>query len=60
MGGMFVPFAAHLEAFLRGVTFRADHAHTDVNSIILKGVVWLISIVVFSLAIKKRKALEQA
>ena len=60
VGGMFVPFAAHLEAFLRGETVRADHVHTDVNSIILKGVVWLICIVVFSLAIKKQKALEQA
>lgn len=60
VGGMFVPFAAHLEAFLRGETFRADHVHTDVNSIILKGVVWLISIVMFSLAIRNRKSLEQA
>lgn len=36
-GGMFVPFFAHLEAYLRGATFRADHPHEDVNSIILNG-----------------------
>ena len=35
-GGMFVPFAAHLEAWMRGVTFRPDHPHTDTASIILK------------------------
>ena len=38
-GGMFVPFAAHLEAWLRDETFRPDHPHTDIASIILKGVI---------------------
>jgi hypothetical protein len=41
-GGMFVPFAAHLEAWLRDETFRPDHPHTDTASIILKGVIWAI------------------
>lgn len=59
VGGMFVPFAAHLEAFIRGETFRPDHIHTDVNSIILKGAVWLISIIILTLAIKNRKLLEE-
>ena len=59
VGGMFVPFAAHLEAFIRAETFRPDHIHTDVSSIILKGVVWLIAIVILSVAIKKRKLLEE-
>lgn len=59
VGGMFVPFVAHLEAFLRGETFRPDHIHTDVNSIILKGAVWLIAVVILSVAIKKRKLLEE-
>ncbi len=58
VGGMFVPFAAHLEAYLRGATFRPDHIHTDVNSIILKGVVWLIAIVMLYLAVKNRRRLE--
>ena len=35
-GGMFVPFAAHLEAWLRNETFRPDHPHTDTSSIILR------------------------
>ncbi len=58
VGGMFVPFAAHLEAYLRGATFRPDHIHTDVNSIILKGIVWLIAIVMLYLAVKNRRRLE--
>lgn len=41
-GGMFVPFAAHLEASLRGETFRPDHPHTDTASIVLKGVIWAV------------------
>ncbi len=41
-GGMFVPFAAHLEAWLRNETFRPDHPHTDVGSIVLKGVIWAV------------------
>lgn len=41
-GGMFVPFAAHLEAWLRNETFRPDHPHTDIGSIVLKGVIWAV------------------
>lgn len=41
-GGMFVPFFAHLEASLRGVTFRSDHPHTETEVVILKGIIWLI------------------
>lgn len=41
-GGMFVPFAAHLEAWLRAETFRPDHPHTDAASIVLKGVIWAV------------------
>jgi hypothetical protein len=41
-GGMFVPFFAHLEAYLRGVTFRADHPHADLESVLLKGTIWAI------------------
>lgn len=43
-GGMFVPFAAHLEAWLRNETFRPDHPHTDIGSIILKGIIWAVSL----------------
>ena len=41
-GGMFVPFFAHLEAWLRGATVRPDHPHTDVGSIVTKGIIWAI------------------
>ena len=41
-GGMFVPFFAHLEAWLRGATVRADHPHADIGSVVLKGVIWVI------------------
>ena len=44
-GGMFVPFFAHLEAWLRDTTFRPDHPHDDVQSIVLKGVIWAICLV---------------
>ena len=46
-GGMFVPFFAHLEAFLRGATVRADHPHEDIKSVVLKGVIWAICLVCF-------------
>ncbi len=51
-GGMFVPFYAHLEAYLRGATFRADHIHTDVNSVILKGVIWSIALICFIVVLR--------
>lgn len=46
-GGMFVPFFAHLEAYLRGATFRPDHPIEDVNGIIVKGVIWGICVSLF-------------
>ncbi|MBY6196229.1 hypothetical protein [Vibrio hangzhouensis] len=51
-GGMFVLFFAHLEAFLRGVEMRADHLIVDVNSIILKGVIWLLCGVLLLLSLR--------
>lgn len=46
-GGMFVPFFAHFEAWIREETFRSDHIHTDTNAVILKAFVWLICFVCF-------------
>jgi hypothetical protein len=43
--GMFVPFFAHLEVWFRGATIRPDHPYDDVQSIILKGVIWAICLV---------------
>lgn len=51
-GGMFVPFFAHLEAWIREETFRSDHIHTDTNAVILKAVVWLICLVCFATSLK--------
>ena len=53
-GGMFVPFFAHLEAWLRGATFRADHPFDDVNSVILKGVIWSICFICFVIALQNK------
>ncbi|WP_221075206.1 hypothetical protein [Agarivorans aestuarii] len=50
-GGMFVPFFAHLEAFIRGVAIRDDHPIDDVGSIILKGVIWSLCGVFFIIAL---------
>lgn len=58
-GGMFVPFAAHLEAWLRQETFRADHPHEDVNSVILKGVIWAICLVCFLVSMRSVIAKSQ-
>jgi len=44
-GGLLVPFLAHLEAWMRGVTFRPDHPHDEIGIIVLKGIVWLICVV---------------
>jgi len=52
MGGMFVPFAAHLEAWLRNETFRPDHPHENLEAVILKGVIWMICIVCFALSLR--------
>ena len=51
-GGMFVPFFAHLEAWIREETFRADHIHTDTNAVILKATVWLICLVCFFISLR--------
>ena len=51
-GGMFVPFFAHLEAYLRGATFRIDHPHADIDSVILKGAVWSVSLICFIIALR--------
>lgn len=53
-GGMFVPFFAHLEAYLRGATFRADHPHEDLNSVILKGVIWGIALICFIVVMRSK------
>jgi hypothetical protein len=52
-GGMFVPFFAHLEAFLRGTTVRPDHPHTDVGSIVTKGIIWAICLVCLVVTVRK-------
>ena len=51
-GGMFVPFFAHLEAYLRGVTFRADHPHAELESVILKGAIWAICLLFFMVSLR--------
>lgn len=61
-GGLFVPFFAHLEAWLRGTTFRPDHDIQDVGSIVIKGVIWVISVVCLIVALRsddERKSASQ-
>jgi hypothetical protein len=50
-GGMFVPFFAHLEAWMRGVEFRPDHPIADTGSIVLKGVIWAVCLVCLIVAV---------
>ena len=54
-GGMFVPFAAHFEAYLRGVEYRPDHPITDTKSIVMKGVIWIICLVCFIVTLINHK-----
>ena len=58
MGGMFVPFYAHLEAYLRVETFRADHPHTDLESVITKGIVWAICLTCLVITIRSNEIRE--
>jgi hypothetical protein len=53
-GGMFVPFAAHLEAWLRGMTFRPDHPHEDIGSVVLKGVIWAICLICLIVTLRSK------
>lgn len=57
-GGMFVPFFAHLEAWLRGATIRPDHPHTDVGSIVTKGIIWAICLVCFLVTMRSDDRVE--
>ena len=54
-GGMFVPFYAHLEAYLRQETFRIDHPHADLESVVLKGAIWGICLVFFVVTMKSKQ-----
>jgi len=53
-GVMFVPFFAHLEAYLRGATFRPDHPIEDVSGIIVKGIIWGICLAAFIASLRDR------
>lgn len=51
-GGMFVPFSAHFEAWLRNATFRPDHPHTEVGAIISKGIILAICTICLIVAVR--------
>ncbi|MES2127830.1 MAG: hypothetical protein V4463_11210 [Pseudomonadota bacterium] len=53
-GTMFVPFFAHLEAFLRNVTMRMDQPHTEVNAIVVKGLMWALCVVCLVITVRKQ------
>ena len=55
-GGMFVPFFAHLEAWSRGTTFRFDHPHEDIESVVLKGVIWAICLACLIITLRQNDA----
>lgn len=54
-GGMFVPFWAHFEAYVRGVSMRPDHDYTDLNAVIMKGIIWLICVGCFAITLFSKK-----
>lgn len=51
-GGMLVPFFAHLEAWLRGTTFRPDHPHDDLHAVIVKGIIWGLCLVCLAITLR--------
>ena len=55
-GGMLVPFFAHSEAWLRGETFRPDHPHTDIESIVIKGVIWAVCLSCLIISLRSDKS----
>ena len=55
-GGMFVPFFAHLEAWVRGETFRFDHPHAEIESVVLKGVIWAICLACLIVTLRQEDA----
>lgn len=55
-GGMFVPFFAHLEAWARGTTFRPDHPHADLQSVLLKGVIWAICLTCLVVTMRSQRS----
>ena len=59
-GGMFVPFFAHLEAWMRGETFRVDHPHTDIGSVVLKGAIWAICLACFVVTLRSAASKKPA
>ena len=58
--GMFVPFFAHFEAYLRGETFRPDHPHEDVGSVIFKGSILAICLIPFIISLRHKEDNEPA
>lgn len=58
-GGMFVPFFAHLEAWMRGATFRPDHPHTDIGSIVSKGIIWAVCLACFFVVLRSDESPKQ-
>lgn len=58
-GGMLVPFAAHFEAWLRGVEFRPDHPIADTGSIVLKGILWAVSLACLIVTLRSRRGFVQ-
>lgn len=48
MGMMSTAFIGHLEAWLRGVTIRPSHPHTDIDAVVIKGIIWGISLACFA------------
>ncbi len=43
---------ADLKAYTRGVTFRTDHPHEDLNSVILKGIIWGTCLICFTVVMR--------
>ena len=59
-GGLMVPFFAHLEAWLRGTEFRPDHDIQDVKSIVIKGVLWAISLACLYVSLRSDETAKPA
>lgn len=58
-GGMFVPFFAHLEAWARGATFRADHPHADLQSVLLKSAIWAICLACLVVTVRSETSVSR-
>ena len=58
LGMMSTAFIGHLEAWMRGITIRPSHPHSDFDAVVIKGLIWGISLVCLIISLRVRSCNE--